>query len=102
MQDPWLLEMTASEPLSLDEERANQKSWRDDPTKCTFIILSQARLVSSSDTVTTDGTGLEARECRAMVGDVNFFLNDRENARNCEIGKDFKWSGHGHVVFIIG
>ena len=30
MQDPWLREMTASEPLSLDEEYAMQASWRDD------------------------------------------------------------------------
>nr|CCA28243.1 conserved unknown protein putative [Albugo laibachii Nc14] len=39
MSDPILQECTASEPLTLDQEYAMQTSWRDDPKKCTFIIL---------------------------------------------------------------
>ncbi|CAN0174172.1 unnamed protein product, partial [Laminaria digitata] len=39
MQDPWIREMTASEPLSLDEEYAMQLSWKEDDKKCTFIVL---------------------------------------------------------------
>ena len=33
MQDPELLELTCSEPLSLEEEVANQRSWWLDPGK---------------------------------------------------------------------
>ena len=29
--DPYLIEMTASEPLTLEEEYDMQQQWRDDP-----------------------------------------------------------------------
>jgi RimJ/RimL family protein N-acetyltransferase len=55
MMDPELLEATASEPLTLNEEYENQQSWRDDPNKVTFIIND--------------------RETKKPVGDVNLFLH---------------------------
>jgi hypothetical protein len=40
MKDPHILEMTASEPLSLQEELDMQLSWKNDPDKLTFIIYA--------------------------------------------------------------
>jgi len=65
MKDPWLLEMTASEPLSLDEEYAMQASWRDDPKKLTFIVAD--------------------RSSGKLAGDVNLFYNISEDENAAEI-----------------
>jgi len=50
MLDPHLLFMTASEPLSIQEEMDMQQSWRDDPNKCTFIVLSKENVVGIPST----------------------------------------------------
>lgn len=68
MQDAFLLEMTASEPLTLEEEYDMQKSWREDKEKCTFILLS------TNENTKTDS---HDSEINRMVGDVNLFLHDR-------------------------
>ena len=72
MKDPFLLESTASEPLSLDEEYEMQRLWRDDPRKCTFIVLAKPCDEISS-------------ELDCMAGDVNLFMNDRDDKFNAEI-----------------
>lgn len=55
MTNPDLLRLTCSEPLTLEEECENMRSWRTDEHKLTFIVLDSARAL-------------------AMVGDVNLYL----------------------------
>ena len=79
MQDEYLLENTCSERLTLEEEYQMQESWKDDPKKCTFIILAS---VQDQDT-----TGIETQEqeMKRMAGDVNMFWNDYEDDSCVEI-----------------
>lgn len=63
MQDPAMLEATASEPLTLEEEYRMCDSWREDADKCTFIVE-------------VDG---------APCGDCNLFLNDPDDSAAAEI-----------------
>ncbi|KAH9920553.1 acyl-CoA N-acyltransferase [Epithele typhae] len=67
MSDPELRELTASEPLTLEEEYEMQRKWRDDDDKLTFIVLAGA-----GATATQPGPGLATTQ--PMVGDVNLFL----------------------------
>ncbi|CAK4762078.1 unnamed protein product [Aphanomyces euteiches] len=86
MQDPFLLEMTASEPLSLEEEKQMQVTWREDPTKATLIVHVHA----------FDNTNDETED--EMAGDVNLFFNDSDDNTNCEIDvmiAEAKWRGAG-------
>ena len=64
MQDEELLALTCSEPLTLEEETANQRSWCEDPRKVTFIVCD----ASNSNGSVTSG----------MCGDVNAFLYDAD------------------------
>ena len=73
MQDDALLEQTASERLTLAEERANQASWRDDDKKLTFIVLAREACF-----------GGDRFPVAAMAGDCNLFL-DRDGAPQAEV-----------------
>jgi RimJ/RimL family protein N-acetyltransferase len=57
MKDSFLLEMTGSEPLSLEEEYEMQKTWATDPNKYTFII-TQTKMDKNF----------------GMIGDVNLYI----------------------------
>ena len=90
MLDPFLLDMTGSEPLSLAEEVAMQQAWRDDDAKCTFIVLAKdqcdfgdfAALKDCSDrnnNESFDDPDFCQRNLSAMVGDVNLFFSEEDD-----------------------
>ncbi|KAF3937643.1 hypothetical protein ABW19_dt0209732 [Dactylella cylindrospora] len=81
MSSESLREATASERLSLPEEYAMQKSWREDFDKLTFILsLPSPRILSyqGSDSL-SGGLAVVERSDDAphlLVGDINLFLSD--------------------------
>ncbi|KAK1739524.1 N-acetyltransferase, GNAT family [Skeletonema marinoi] len=99
MQDPCLLEMTGSEPLTMEEEIQMQKEWRDDEKKCTFIILardllSPGELVGNGEKIAVPPIPTEHIEkdrkegsypnlieqtLHAMIGDINLFLSEEDD-----------------------
>lgn len=67
MSSPELLRLTASEPLSLEEEYISMRRWREDEDKLTFIVCSK---------------GIPG----FMVGDVNLVRNiDLDRPRVVEV-----------------
>lgn len=77
-----LQKATASEPLTLSEEYAMQKSWRNDADKLTFIVhtgLGPADYTSQSFAGNTKSNYRSANSTSitppfTMIGDVNLFL----------------------------
>ncbi|KAL9457374.1 hypothetical protein AB3S75_006423 [Citrus x aurantiifolia] len=77
MQDPFLLETTASEPLTLEQEYQMHLSWCQDPLKKTFIVLDKDMV---------EGTFVHGDpHVEAMVGDVNIYMNDLDNLELAEV-----------------
>ncbi|KAG5983247.1 hypothetical protein E4U55_000471 [Claviceps digitariae] len=78
MQDPAIQEATASEPLTLQEEYENQRSWRASPDKLTFIVCEAAPAACAAGSGTIRAGGADAEEW--MRGDVNLFIYEDELA----------------------
>ncbi|KAL9181729.1 hypothetical protein ACHAXT_012072 [Thalassiosira profunda] len=94
MQDPFLLEMTGSEHLTMEEEIEMQKEWREDEKKCTYIVLARD-LMEECDTDMPPPPQQEAAQSEekialyphlveksldAMIGDVNLFLSEEDES----------------------
>ncbi|QCD79204.1 N-acetyltransferase 9-like protein [Vigna unguiculata] len=77
MKDPSLLQATASDPLTLQQEYQMQLSWIQDPFKETFIVLDKDLVVGQ---FSHGEPHLEA-----MVGDVNLFMNDLDDPHVAEV-----------------
>ncbi|KAL6499244.1 GCN5-related N-acetyltransferase 9 [Orobanche hederae] len=77
MQDPTILQATASELLTLDQEYEMQLSWVQDPLKQTFIVLDKELVL---------GDFIHGQShTEAMVGDVNIFMNDVDDPQMAEV-----------------
>jgi RimJ/RimL family protein N-acetyltransferase len=90
MQDPDLQAATASEPLTLREEYAMQKSWRTDADKLTFIVCTPPPTEREHEHITAGRE--DSPQC--MIGDVNLFLNPNDEDGGADDGK--------HVQTLIG
>ncbi|KAL4950697.1 GNAT domain-containing protein [Aspergillus filifer] len=76
MKDEEIQQATASEPLTLEEEYAMQRSWREDADKLTFIVCQP---ISEFESSSAEGLRDEHDAPGRMIGDINLFLRVEED-----------------------
>merc|ERR1712227_159809 len=90
MQDAELQQLTASEPLSLEQEYEMQQSWSQDQDKCTFIVVHREDFMKTAQAIED--------EIACMAGDVNLFYNDADDRNSAEVEvmiAEVKYRGKG-------
>lgn len=79
--------LTASEPLTLEEEFEMQTKWQNDSDKLTFIVLRKD-LYEASDSIDS-----KSREIESMIGDVNCFVG-------VDFDEDNKYLGELEIMIV--
>lgn len=103
MCDPEIQHLTASEPLTLDEEYEMQKTWFNDPLKLTFILMDLIKWKKTevSSSVEDMEQNLNHLEASCIIGDVNVFLNDEDDVGEVSImiaEKNYRRKGHATEI----
>lgn len=85
-----------------------QVSWKEDPKKCTFIVLALEEEAGGANEEGGEGSGDQATEAMTtaaataatsvMAGDVNLFFNDYEDSGMCEVR--IVWPRTARVLFL--
>jgi hypothetical protein len=96
MSSSELRALTASDELTLEEEFANQESWREDPSKLTFISADATAWNAKSDSGGTTSKhdsgqeevwGLVDDDSTVIRGDVNMFFHEDEEDEEGVLGE---------------
>lgn len=102
MKDPYLQAMTASEPLTIEEEYEMQETWLNDPHKCTFLIR---KVAVAADAITQD-EAVPQPPSSELIGDINMFMHDSDDRSIAEIevmiAVPAYWrKGYGHLALCM-